>query len=58
MDVQKIATVTGALLLMFTIAVEFRVWWSQVQDAAARRRAALVSLLNIIAAVLLIFPRS
>ncbi|HRJ58948.1 MAG TPA: hypothetical protein PLV64_21870 [Anaerolineales bacterium] len=54
----KYIVAISVLLILMTTAVEVRTWWSDVQEPTARKRAAFVSLLNLVAAGLLIFAQT
>jgi hypothetical protein len=54
----KYIVAISVLLILLTTAVEVRTWWSDVQEPTARKRAAFVSLLNLVAAGLLIFAQT
>ena len=57
MDVKNIVIAISVLLLLLTTAVEVRAWWTAIQDMHTRKRAAFVSLLNLLAIGLLIFAQ-
>lgn len=57
MNVKQIAWMIGMLLLLATIAMEVREWWRGTPEASARKRYALMSLLNVAAAMLLVFGK-
>jgi len=55
-DLHRLAWAAGMLLLLATTALEVRAWWG-TRERRARRRYALVSILNIAAAALLILSK-
>ena len=57
MDAKKNAWVIGMLLLLATIAMEVREWSRGEVELAARKRHALISLLNVAAALLLVIGK-
>lgn len=57
MDAKKIAWMIGMLLLLATIAMEVREWSRGEVELVARKRHALISLLNVAAALLLVIGK-